>query len=492
MPDIHDALQVEDSRARMDDDDSLVYLSPENGMYLERIEIKGLKLLRDFKLTFRDGVGPLKKWTVLIGRNGTGKTSVLQAIALAAIGHQQLDHLVGSALQHLPDRRKDAPEFDIEAEFSFAPEAFRLNVFPGLKSPDPKQTILWSRVHKFHGKTLLDGESEYVGGVEYDRAKMRDPLSDARAEVRPLWFAAAYGPGRYLPEASAEPDLSRPHLARLKPLFDPRSTAISTRFANHFRRKIGGSPTKARRYVKLLDKVLFHDKDLLPTLEEVERRGGGKKGDGGVGSTSRLQESARFKQRIGPSAEKIPAVALAHGHQSTIAWIADLVGHVVDEASEDMEPDEMCGLVLVDELDLYLHPTWQVRFVRALKSTFPRIQFVVTTHSPLMLASLDPREDQIVRLETNSDTGDVYPEVMRDDPRVLTSAELLRLYFEIDDVHPDETGRLVRDYRYLAANPYRSDADDVRLAQWRDQLSKAGVDPGYAPVTRRAFVRGRG
>lgn len=454
-------------------------------MYLEYLEVTGLKLLRDFKLQFREPGGPLKKWTVLIGKNGTGKTSVLQAIALAAMGEKQLDNLVGSALPNLADRRRGAPQLNIEGTFSFSDLAFKLGVFPGVKNPDPDRLLLHSRVRKPRKSMLLYGDSEYLD-TDYDITRWPDPLSAARAVAQKLWFVAGYGPGRHLPESTFKPDLSRPHLARLKPLFDPRAAAISTAFTDHFGRKEGGSPTKARRYVELLNQVLFQHPDLLPSIERIERSG-----RGGVDRTARLQETPRFTQQIGNAREKIPAIALAHGHQSTIAWIADLVGHVTEEANTDLGPDEMRGLVLIDELDLYLHPTWQVRFVRALKHTFPNLQFIVTTHSPLVLASLDPHEDQIVRLDADPETGDVTSEVIKADPRVLTSAELLRTYFELDDVHPDLIGRMLRDYLYLASNPYRSSDDDQRLSEWKTALKHANVDPHYEPVARREFVRGR-
>ncbi len=49
---------------------------------------------------------------------------------------------------------------------------------------------------------------------------------------------------------------------------------------------------------------------------------------------------------------------------------------------------------------------------------------------------------------------------------------------------------MVHDYRYLASNPYRSDEDDVQLAEWRKALAETDVDPHYDPVPRRAFRRG--
>ena len=82
-----------------------------------------------------------------------------------------------------------------------------------------------------------------------------------------------------------------------------------------------------------------------------------------------------------------------------------------DHASRKLEaegravlPRNMEGLVLIDELDLHLHPRWQAEFVRALKATFPRLQFVVTTHSPLVLRDTEPGEAYELQREPGKTT----------------------------------------------------------------------------------------
>ena len=71
--------------------------------------------------------------------------------------------------------------------------------------------------------------------------------------------------------------------------------------------------------------------------------------------------------------------------------------HLVSEAGED-DPDsptvlqQTPGMVLVDEIDVHLHPRWQRRVVRDLKEAFPRIQFVCTSHSPFVIQSLEAGE----------------------------------------------------------------------------------------------------
>ena len=56
---------------------------------------------------------------------------------------------------------------------------------------------------------------------------------------------------------------------------------------------------------------------------------------------------------------------------------------------------ETPGIVLIDEIDMHLHPSWQRKILAALKNVFPRIQFIVTTHAPAVLANV-PRENILV------------------------------------------------------------------------------------------------
>lgn len=88
--------------------------------------------------------------------------------------------------------------------------------------------------------------------------------------------------------------------------------------------------------------------------------------------------------------EVCPFFNLSDGFRSMVAMIADMVRRMVllnpHLGLETLS--RTSGIVLIDELDLYLHPEWQRRVVDDLKSLFPRIQFIATTHSPFIIQSL--------------------------------------------------------------------------------------------------------
>jgi hypothetical protein len=233
-------------------------------------------------------------------------------------------------------------------------------------------------------------------------------------------------------------------------------------------------------FLDVLTKILLHPNiRLLPDLTGFgfsPMRDGDSKG---------IPESFHFLQ-AGRPPRPLPGTALAHGHQSTIAWIADLVGHIILEADTKLGPEDMTGLVLLDEIDLHLHPTWQVALVGALRDIFPKLQFVVTTHSPLVLASARP--DEVVALERDPSSGDVVRATWTSQPdadaRLMTTADLYQRYFGIPDIFPTSEGRALRDYLSYAADPHRTDEEDQRLKEAKSELEKGGIDPAAPEVTR--------
>lgn len=442
-------------------------------MIIRKLHIENLKLLRDFELDFTNADGSPRMWTVLIGENGTGKTSILQAIAMAAAGGSLVNTLAKRIIGQLRDRR-NADAMAVTAYFGFQ------------KTPTDAVRRYPFRQNEANGVGVMSNirilESEYAirATAYYDDTRLghhkydEDPLVAARSRNLPLWFVAGYGVARALPDAGVQPRLEQAAGDRLQTLFDSTLGLTSTAFANYF----SSNKSKAQMFARVLKRVLLHTERLVPNIKNIDLRG-----RGGVTRAGTLQETARFTQRIGKADIKLPATALSHGYQSTIAWIADLVGHIVLEAESELDSDEMQGLVLVDEMDLYLHPIWQVALVSALRETFPQLQFVTTTHSPLITASLSA--DEIVVLELDPETGNVRRRANDQDPRILTGTEIYRAYFGVDDINPDPAGQQLREYRYLAANPYRSTSDDKELAKLKKLLLKAGIDPKYEPVAKQ-------
>ena len=99
----------------------------------------------------------------------------------------------------------------------------------------------------------------------------------------------------------------------------------------------------------------------------------------------------------------IPFRSLSDGYRAFIGWVGDLLYHVCQGAPSGKKLVEGSGIVLVDEIDLHLHPRWQMRVIPTIARVLPRMQFVFTSHSPLVAGSLEWMN--IITLKTSSKTN---------------------------------------------------------------------------------------
>lgn len=437
-------------------------------MYLRDIHIFDLKLLNTFSLSLRNEQGRPRMWTVLIGENGLCKTSILQAIAMAASGYVRSNQLAD--VPSLPDRRRPTAKVLIDATFTFSKAQHAHRTYPGMGSRHLESPpAIRSRLEVVPGHHVLKGRSIYrdaLSDTPVAEDHTIDPIEEARALNLPRWFVAGYGTSRVLPRPFASERAEDPILSRLNSLFD-RGRIIGTGFADLFQ--------EPREFNQALHTALI-DSQLLPRATDVELKGRGE-----TKSPSDLVEKHSFGFKVGSGSLKLPATWLSQGYQSTIAWVADIIGQMFWENGGPLPLGEMEGLVLIDEIDLHLHPKWQLGLIPTLKRVFPRLQFIVTTHSPMILPGLS--REEVVILGTDQE-GNVVAQESPESPALLTGSEIYRTFFGIDRLHPSKLGADLQRYSFLIADPLRSDEEDKEMHDIRERLAAAGVDPGWEPVPR--------
>jgi len=450
-------------------------------MYLRGLSIRNLKRVRALDLDFTRAGGP-RPFTVFVGENGLCKTALLQSIALAASGPDRANQLADA--QTLGDVRDGMSATTIRATFGFGRVFHRVREYPGITASDAQPPELESRLEVQPLWRVFKGRSKYVlpPGNEVDGAV--DPLQESRGKGLPYWFVAGYGAQRDLPSSTYRDAEEEPQRDRLAPLFD-RGVVRATAFAEVFR-----SPTLVQAYDDLLRQALV-ESGLLPSVT------------GASATTNALpgtRESVLSHLHFGPRAataggrgpdaarEEGPQVPLAvhisrlsQGYRSTIAWIADLIGQALRDAGQPLALGDIEGLALVDELDLHLHPRWQVELVPALKRTFPKVQFIATTHSPMILPGLE--QDEIVMLSLD-DRGNVIASEAPEAPALKTGSEIYEQFFGIDRLYPSELGEALQRYGFLANDPGRTDAEEDEMQRLRSELREHGVDPGWEPEAR--------
>lgn len=436
-------------------------------MYICDLTVRNVKLLRNVTLPFLRQGKP-RMWTVLLGENGLCKTTILQTIAMAASGMDRANQLAD--IPSLPDRRLKEPDVTVSASFSFGRHVAD-RVYPNIQEGSRKTAGVRSQLTLPAGWSVFEGTSNYIGAGQ--RQSRYDPLRLARAENLKHWFVAGYGVQRSLPLPQTNTEYtSDSALDRLATLFN-KGRIIGTSFADMF-----AQTTLGRTFNRRLQQALVTQHHLLPKITALELRG-----RGGVRSALDLVESHRFSLDLGNGLPvKIPAIWLSQGYQGMIAWVADLIGQQLWEDGSSAL-DRMEGLVLIDELDLFLHPAWQVTLVRTLRKTFPRIQFVVTTHSPMVLTGCE--RDEVFILEMDGE-GNVQAKQAPAAPGLMSGSELYKVFFGVDGLYPTEAGDILQRFGFIASNPHRTEAEEREMRGLLRELRKRGVEPEWQPARREA------
>ena len=115
---------------------------------------------------------------------------------------------------------------------------------------------------------------------------------------------------------------------------------------------------------------------------------------------------------------------LGFGYQTTLTWLADFCKRMFELYPDAENPLHEEAVVLVDEIDLHLHPKWQRDLVPTLSKIFPNVQFIVTTHSPHVLQSMEDVNLYVLRRDAES--GEVaFKHCPRSDFRGWTVEDIL-------------------------------------------------------------------
>ncbi|MEV0755841.1 AAA family ATPase [Streptosporangium sp. NPDC050280] len=408
-------------------------------MYIAELKVSGVRGFSgrrnvDLRLTRPDGSHA--GWTVLAGRNGSGKTTLLRALALAMAGPSVARGLI--------------PFFDGWISEGFLEAAVEAKIIDGNRKrwsgerPEDRSfpaRLTWLR------EPIDDPEDE-----DYELQPILRGHGDAAfhgpwADNPRGWFLAGYGPFRRLVGGSADAQrlmLSTGPVSRLASLFHEDASlaeSVSWLIDLHLRRLEGRSSSAS-----LLSFVtdLLND-GLLPDGFQVER----------------VDSEGLWAKRDG---QTVPLRELSDGYRTVTALVLDLVrqmsqmfskqllsltfAHDRLRSSEDPKPKPMIdvpGVVLIDEIDVHLHVSWQKKIGGWLKSHFPGIQFIVTSHSPYICQSADP--GGLIRLAGLDEN--VPPRVVDEDlyERVVYGSgddALLTDLFGIDSPYSDQAEEMRR------------------------------------------------
>jgi predicted ATP-binding protein involved in virulence len=425
-------------------------------MRIDHLTIKNFKGFEERSFDFLRSLSSDQSGSfhVLIGENGSGKSTALDALAVAlGIWHVASPAAGWRAIRPEEARLKVIREGD--------QERFEPMPSPGItaKGTIAGQTVSWTRQNRELSKRTSNNEAK--DAISIIKSLLDDDAKEQRATLPVL---AYYGAGR--------------------------AWLAGRDRSSKFEMKLG-KVSRFDAYYYCLDGSIRH-KDinrwfLFESLEAFQR---GKKRSSMTaveqailscvpGATHLRFDADRKEIIVGLNHEEVPFYSLSDGQRSMVSMVADIgmkaaiLNPHLGEACGQQSP----GVVLIDELDLHLHPTWQRNVIEHLRTAFPCIQFVGTTHSPFIVQTL--REGELIPLDAQPipETGNVGIE---------TIAKGL-MGVERPDVSPRYTAMKQVAKDYLLALEEADRTPDERLGEFEAKLAE-DIEPYADNPAFQAFL----
>jgi AAA domain, putative AbiEii toxin, Type IV TA system/AAA domain len=338
-------------------------------MHIRRIEIQNIRSIKHLVWELpesQEGAG----WHVILGDNGSGKTSFVRAVALAVIGPQNVHSL-----------------------------RFKWNNWASQKHPFI--TVAVARHDKYDSNWILLNEEQHQTELMMSWVNIptenqfgvseNDPVTPLvtkleNTEGHPyklnsLYFAASFGVLRRFSGGDKDYDnffTSNPNIARhLTALGEDVDLSEVQRWLHILRFQELEKDTNSRNILRRLKQFVNHGDFLAHNakIQDISSKGVFiKDGEGRI----------------------VPMEEMSEGYRSVLSLTFELIRQLiqcygVDNVFDPEDPTKIIcpGVVQIDEVDAHLHPTWQQRIGFWFKKHFPNIQFIVTTHSPLICWAAD-------------------------------------------------------------------------------------------------------
>jgi hypothetical protein len=372
-------------------------------------------------------------WNILLGDNGCGKSTVLEAIGLALVGDD--------------DRA--------------APAAERL-----LKAHATSGTIeLLLGGDIYRTDLVRDDDRVQVVSEQFTPVQSGLLLSLGYPPLRGVYGRNPRGPTRMATPNPVVNDL----LPLLVGSVDERFDSLKQWIVNTVLRSEGpdAGPQEQNRDARLL-------RSLFGLLERMTP---------GIPFSFKAIDRTSWDVIISTEDGDISIDLVSQGMSSIFGWVGTLVQRLCEVHGDALEPTIREAIVLLDEIDAHLHPAWQQIVVKNLMELFPNVQFVVTTHSPLIVNGMPADGGQVLILHRDeAQRAALYSRITElaaiND---LRADQVLTNVFGLHSTRGGETSQMVNRYAALLGRTDLSELEQDELERLRGRLQHV-LTPAESPV----------
>ena len=395
-------------------------------MFLKSLTLHNFRCFSDLKVHFND------RLTVIVGNNGAGKSTILEAAAIAA-------GTLTSAMDGLTNygiKKSDAHYkcFDLGSNVDVQPQfPVEITATGDIEGTEKE----WTRsLNSAKGRGGLASAKELTEIADKYQERMRKGDKELKLPI-----ISYYGTGRLWDQHREKKNDTFEKNNRSNGYIDSLDGAANDKLMMKWFQKMTMQELQRNQEipeftaVKMAMKQVF---TLITGLSDVNVQFNLDTGEIDV---------IYFDQNNDPV--RIPVSLLSDGYKCTISLIADIAYRmaILNPQLLDKVLIETDGIVLIDEIDLHLHPTWQKRILQDLMEIFPKVQFIVSTHAPEVINSV--KRSSVVILKDNA------------------------IYSAADETYGKDANTILREVMEVSARP-----DDVKklLDQFYNLLDKKEWD----------------
>lgn len=349
-------------------------------MFLANIHIENFKGIQTADFRFSNSMN------LIIGNNGAGKTSVLEAIAVALGGF--LAGIEGVNTIHFS---KD--------------EIRRENQLLGTGS----NNILYRTPIRVDANMTIDGE-------KFRFVRQKKSVSSSRSTIEPRDICKK-AESMAADSRSVLPIISYQSFSRIS---NQKKDKWEDPFSDDFSRVVGymdcleeASNTKMlTNWCKRMDHIAWQQGRQIAEYEAVKHAVADfMQAMMGVDNIRIFYDKRTEELMYTCGSEQLPLRLLSSGFRTLLGMVLDIAYRMAILNPDLLEHivSDTPGIVLIDEIDMHLHPNWQWRVVEALQAVFPKVQFIATTHSPIIMASC--KNENVIMLNPADQFLDMPSEV---------------------------------------------------------------------------------